>query len=291
MFKLGVITDEISQDLDEALELASHFQLDGVEIRSVWGKNPFQLTLEEAKSIGRAVRARGMQICAVSSPFYKCSLRDEAEISSQMEGLARCAQLCELWETSLIRGFSFWREGNLSDSLPEIVRRFEAPIELLQKKGLTMILESDPSVSACNAGELRTVLDALRSPHVKALWDPGNDIFAPSPERPYPDGYERLRGQILHVHVKDAFLNEKGEAECCRLGEGLADWRGQLRALAIDGYEGYLVMETHYRLGAALSEELMKLPGGAAFSEGGAGATAQCLEILREMAAAKPYPL
>ena len=40
MFKKGVITDEISQDMGQAVELASKYGLDGVEIRSVWEKSP-----------------------------------------------------------------------------------------------------------------------------------------------------------------------------------------------------------------------------------------------------------
>ena len=37
-FRLGVITDEISQELSEALDVAEEFALDGVEIRSVWDR-------------------------------------------------------------------------------------------------------------------------------------------------------------------------------------------------------------------------------------------------------------
>ena len=55
------------------------------------------------------------------------------------------------------------------------------------------------------------------------------------------------------------------------------------RALAEDGYDGYVVMETHYRKKGTLSEELLKRPGGAAFSADGYEPTAECLENLREL--------
>ena len=44
MIKLGVITDEVSQDLEEAIQFAQRFQLDGLEIRSVWDRGPFEQT-------------------------------------------------------------------------------------------------------------------------------------------------------------------------------------------------------------------------------------------------------
>lgn len=283
MFRLGVITDEISQDLDTALDLAEKFQLDGVEIRSVWDKSPFELSLSEAKRIGRAVRDRGMCVCGISAPFFKCGINDAEELRAHLAGLSHCIELAELWEAPVIRGFSFWREGAPAELLPLIAERYAAPAELVRRHGLTLALESDPSVNACNAAELARVVDAVASPAVRALWDAGNDIYAPEPEIPYPDGYEALRGRIAHVHLKDAIRGEDGAVDGCRFGEGLVDWKGQLAALARDGYDGFLVMETHYRLGNVLSEEALRRPGGAAFSEGGIEPTRRCLQSLREL--------
>jgi len=49
MFKLAVFTDEISQDLHRAIDMAQDFKLKGLEIRSVWNKNLKKLTTENAK--------------------------------------------------------------------------------------------------------------------------------------------------------------------------------------------------------------------------------------------------
>ena len=40
-------------------------------------------------------------------------------------------------------------------------------------------------------------------------------------------------------------------------------------------------METHYRLDSRLTEEQMRLPGGAGFSAGGAAATAESVAALK----------
>jgi len=61
------------------------------------------------------------------------------------------------------------------------------------------------------------------------------------------------------------------------------DYPGLIKALHRDGYTGWMSLETHYRVGAAISEELMTRPGGAAFSEGGLGATAESAIALRKL--------
>ena len=45
--KLGIITDEISQDLEQALDFISGYSLGFCELRELWGKNIMNLTPEE----------------------------------------------------------------------------------------------------------------------------------------------------------------------------------------------------------------------------------------------------
>lgn len=42
MFRLAVITDEISQDLETVISFAHTWGLQGVELRSVWEKAPLR---------------------------------------------------------------------------------------------------------------------------------------------------------------------------------------------------------------------------------------------------------
>src|SRR3712207_6988485 len=60
--------------------------------------------------------------------------------------------------------------------------------------------------------------------------------------RPFPDGYDHIRGRIAHVHLKD--VDEKGN--WVKVGTGVIDYPGQLHALAEDGYASVLSLETHY---------------------------------------------
>ncbi|MGH3144250.1 MAG: sugar phosphate isomerase/epimerase family protein, partial [Rubrobacter sp.] len=72
------------------------------------------------------------------------------------------------------------------------------------------------------------------------IWDPGNEAAMDS--EPFPGGYERVRDRIVHVHLKDV----DAEGNWTEMGSGTIDYAGQFRALAQDGYEGILSLETHY---------------------------------------------
>ena len=75
--RLGVITDEVTQDFREALEFAKEFGLDCVELRSTWEKGPFDYTAEDIEKIKALSDEYGIPVAAISSPFFKCDYSEE----------------------------------------------------------------------------------------------------------------------------------------------------------------------------------------------------------------------
>ena len=53
MFKIGVIGDEVSQDFQTVVNLSTEFNLDSIEIRSVWDKPPQELTSKDIEEMKR----------------------------------------------------------------------------------------------------------------------------------------------------------------------------------------------------------------------------------------------
>lgn len=277
MFKKGVITDEISQDLKTAVELSTRYKLDGIEIRSIWEKGPHELDSNDVKNIKSILSDTDMVVCGISSPFYKCDIDNEAEIKANMEILKKCIDLAHNLDTKFVRGFTFWAKGSFEENLNKIVSRFEEPLKLLEKEDITLVLEFDPSVYATNAKKLVKVIEAVNSPYVKGLWDPGNDIYEPDGEKPYPDGYEIIKPHMVHMHLKDAKKLPDGKVIGTPIGEGEVDYKGHFRELIQSGYDGFVVLETHYRPKHDISEELLALPKGSSFSYLGYEATEECL--------------
>lgn len=277
MIKQSVITDEISQDVRQAACLAKQYGLSAIEIRSAWNKPVHELDVADLQEIRSICQEYGLTVCALSSAFYKCALCDD-EIPGQLALLEKLISTARTLGCSIIRGFSFWRDEN-SPAPEALARYYVQPARMLQEAGMYLVLESDPSVTACNGEMLARLVKAVDHPAVRVLWDPGNDLYSPLPEQPYPHGYSFVRPYVHHVHIKDAVCTGNA-AETVRIGDGTVNWPGQLRALVQDGYEGYASLETHYRIGASISEAQMKQPSGNDFSAGGYAASEACLQVM-----------
>lgn len=279
MIKLGVITDEVSQDLEVAIQFAQRFGLDGLEIRSVWDRGPFEQTREDIEKIRQRSRAAGLEVCCISPPLFKCDMGDRSAYEAHLEGLKRCIDAGHRLGTQLVRGFSFWREPGREGLEPDyerIAELYQPAVEILRAEDGVIVLEPDPSVNTPNGRTIAQLVRTIGDSRVGALWDPGNILFDEEGETPYPDGYDALKGMVRHLHLKDA-VREKGQPRVVPVGEGSVDFEGQLRRLLADGYHGYLSLETHYRLDHALDEATLRLPSGSDFSNGGLAASIDCM--------------
>ncbi|SMF91915.1 Sugar phosphate isomerase/epimerase [Paenibacillus uliginis N3/975] len=282
LFQLGIITDEVSQSLEEAIHFALQHDMKVLELRSIEGHTIQTWTDEQVESIKALIQQNGLSVCALSTPIFKCHLNKPEELQEHIAILHRSIEIAKRLGTSIIRGFSFWAEEVFEDALPAIVEQFNRILPVLEKENIIFALEFDPSVYASNANKVRMILDTVHSPNVMALYDPGNDLWDPFEEIPYPDGYEFLKEKICHIHLKDAVRTPDG-VKGVAIGKGEVDYPGLLRRLIKDRYEGYLVVETHYRLQSELTEEQLKRPAGYAFSEGGLAASRECVESLKQL--------
>ncbi len=71
-FKVGVISDEISQDFDHACYvIAKDFGLHFVELREMWGKNLQVSSDAEIANAQKILAKYSLQVTDISSPLYK----------------------------------------------------------------------------------------------------------------------------------------------------------------------------------------------------------------------------
>lgn len=272
MIPLGILTDEISQDVAHALDVAVELGFSYVELRSFWEKNIIDLSDSEVVQVKRLITDRGLQVCAIASPFFKCDLdlvpsEGETETprgdlfyarggnyTEQIEMLERSIELAQTFGTRLVRSFSFWKRNEPAwerDEVMEIwetmINRFREPLRLAEEADVIMALENEHDCNIATSDEIVRLFQEVRSDHLGLIWDPGN-AFCAGEIRPYPDGYERIKPYICHVHVKDVHRDPgTGECEWRPIGGGAIDYPGQFQALRADGYAGVITLETHYR--------------------------------------------
>lgn len=279
-FKLGVITDEVSQDIFEAAEFAKRHGLDSLEIRSVNNHSPYEITDDDVSEIKKAATENGLEIAAISSPLFKCDFNDETARNEHIEGFKKCVKIAKELGATMIRGFDFWATGI---SLEERAKAYKPIAEICEKENITCVIEFDPSVHSSTAARTAELVNKINHPKIKALFDPGNLPFADPNTPPFPDAYNQLVTNIKHIHIKDP-TQINGKLDCVRVGDGgIVDYIGLFKQLAKDGYSGHIMLETHYRKNVELTEEQLKRPGGAAFTDGAYPASEESIVSLKNI--------
>ncbi len=268
-FTLSVLTDEITQDLGRACEIAAReFGLGYVELRSAHDKNILSWDAGDVAEARRLLARYNLRVSELASPIFKVDwpgapkspyspsgpqFAAEFTYAQQDELLERAVALARTFGTPYVRIFDFWR---LSDPTPyraAIDDRIRQAAARVRKEGVTLNVENEAACNTATGAEAARLLAAVREPSLMLNWDPGN--ARAGGETPYPDGYARLpKERIAHVHCKDAVVKADGMTEWAAMGAWVIDWVGQLRALKRDGYRGALSLETHWR-GAGTAEE------------------------------------
>jgi L-ribulose-5-phosphate 3-epimerase len=255
--RLGVLTDEVSPNLREALDWAAENRLKHVEIRMVDGVNVIDLPDETLAQIRRETERRGLFISAVASPVFKCALdpsrpvasgdtfgQREEDISAHYRKLNRAVEIAKRLGTAKIRIFSFWRERDPLLYEADIVKHLTAAASIAESQNVTLLLENEPSCNGGYAEEVGRLARSVSSGAMKVLWDPGNEAYGG--KSAFPEGYAAVKDVLGHVHLKDAILDADGKPRCVPIGSGSVPFADQIAALERDGYKGLYTIETHY---------------------------------------------
>jgi L-ribulose-5-phosphate 3-epimerase len=257
-WKLGIITDEITQDLAQAVDFISSYHLHYCELREIWGRNLMNVTPTDVDRARKLIEDHGLSVSDIASPIFKWNLpqmpakvekRDTFNASFTEDDsdslLHKSFDLAHTLGAHKVRIFSYWRVEQPQKAFPYVRDRLARAAELAGQNEIMLVLENEHTCNVGTGEELGQLLSEVNSPHLKGNWDPGNAAMLG--EVPYPNGYEAVRGKMGHMHVKDVRKSPTGKLEWAPVGGGFIDWRGQFGALKRDGYDETISLETHYR--------------------------------------------
>jgi sugar phosphate isomerase/epimerase len=269
--RFAIIADEVHADLERALDAIREMGVRLVEVQDFFGKSPAEVEDADLDRLRGLLDERGMRVAAVGSQLFKPVLlghvragevERDAHYRRDLELMRQQARVARALGAPVVRTYAFRRDDmvGLGNPSPRLPRGGPLPDEVLAKvaeglrpaariaadAGLVLGLENVRSCWANSGYNTGKILDATDHPALRAMWDPGNDYV--SGGLPYPEGYEAVRGRICHVHVKDAHVVDAaaGLTAWDAVGRGQVDWAQQLAALARDGYDGTLALETHW---------------------------------------------
>ena len=259
-FKLGIITDELTGQVNEALDFISSYRLQWCELREIWGKNIMNASKEELDRTRDLIARHGIHVSEIASPLFKWNCprmpanagenRDSFSASfTEADAdklLDRSFELARFFGTRMVRIFTYWRVDDPAKAYPYVRDRVARAAAVAARSNIVLNIENEHSCKVGTGRELGRLLKEVDSPNLRGVWDPANATMLG--EVPYPDGYEAVKGLFPHMHVKDSRKNARtGKLEWAPVGGGIVDFKGQFQALLRDRYAGTISLETHYR--------------------------------------------
>jgi sugar phosphate isomerase/epimerase len=265
--KISLITDEISADPETAVELGVAWGVRDFELRGFYTERVPRLSPYQKQRLRDILDAYGARVIAIAPGLFKVPYPPRRVPWTTLgwmdrPGYERWAEaheavrdhLDELLPASLdyanemgartVVVFSFDRANAPPGEPPEeVLKALRLAAERAAAAGVQLAIETEDGFWADTGARSAQIVRAINHPALGINWDPGNSFFAG--DEPYPVGYEAVRGLVRHVHFKDARRDADGTPHY--VADGEIDWAGQIRALAADGYDGYISVETHLR--------------------------------------------
>jgi sugar phosphate isomerase/epimerase len=262
--EISIITDEIDQQFAAAVETGCRWGVTSYEIRKIDGKRVPEISPQTVDTIIKAMARYSLRITALSPGLLK---RPEAWLGTDLKArpvwweqrelytgyrerahrvLEKVFGLAHLLKTSTIIIFapeatSGEQGADCPEAILELLR--EAAVAA-RRQGLILALENEADCWADTGKNTLDIVNAVNEENLKVNWDPANAYLAG--EIPYPHGYEHVRKYVCNVHAKDALpATDPFRLDYELIGKGMVDWRGQLRALRTDAYNGHVCIETH----------------------------------------------
>ncbi len=257
MPRLGVITDEISEDLEHALAVCTELGIRDVELRSVWNTSVVELPDDDLARVEALLREGGFATCAIASPYLKCHIADDGAAAGRTHSassatrdeqwgvLERSLEVAKRLDAPIVRAFSFWRVADPASVRDEILDTLREATGRVARAGKRLGLENEHACNIATGNEAAWYLERIPDRTLGVIWDPGNIAALGVP--PDEAQFRAVADRIHHVHVKDAVSLDEADG-FTTIGQGVVDWPRQLRQLAGIGYDRVLSIETHFDL-------------------------------------------
>jgi sugar phosphate isomerase/epimerase len=231
--------DEISADLEEQLATLKGLGVDGLDLRTAFGKNVSTLTDEEVTAVREKAESYGLKIQAIGSPVNKAKYSDAAR-TEQYEKLKRIIQIAKIAGTRRIRIFSpeTDREGG-GEAWPEVRTWMAEQVALAEAEDVILMHENDGHFFGAFPANSRLLMEEFAGPHFRAIYDPGNAVLLGT--RTMRDWFPWTLPFLDTIHVKDAIVG----GHFVFAGEGDGEMIALLDFLKQNNWSGALTLEPH----------------------------------------------
>lgn len=240
MWVMSGFADEIDPDPEVQCQVLDGLGIRYLELRSAWDVNVLDLDDDQVAEVGRILGAHGIGVSSIGSPIGKVNVTEDFD--AHLRRMERAVEVARMLGAPYIRVFSFFLTADQrpEDHRDEVVRRMSALAERAAAGGVVMLHENEKEIFGDLPERVHDLVTAVDSPALRLAWDAAN--YVQCGVVPFPDAYRLLRPYTDYIQVKDAVL---ATGEVVPAGEGDGRLAETVRALAADGYDGFVSMEPH----------------------------------------------
>ena len=177
-------------------------------------KNVMKLSTEEIRSVIELQNDYGLNVSSIGSPIGKIKLLDVDDGSNDVyipfekyleQDVKRVCDVAHLFETKLIRGFSFYQPKNDDPQkyISQVVDRLGKIAETCHRSDLTFGLEVEANLVGCNGWILAEIYRQVNHPAMKLIFDAANLVVQGYTTAEIYDQYEAMKPGIGWMHIKD----------------------------------------------------------------------------------------
>lgn len=242
VLEIGIVTDEITRDLGEALERAAGWGIQRFELREGAQARFPRFTAEEVGIMDRAIEA-GAIVTAVSPGIFKGHVEEASQRQKEIEStFPKAIELAHRFNCPTIIAFSFDGCDESAGNRLKVLRAFEQIGEQAAAAGLVVAFENEPQFWIDQPAETVALLNEIGHPSLKINWDPANLHW--SGMEPDEDAFVTLQPFLVNLHVKD-FTPDDEEVPWRPLGDGIVPWELLLEMIVEKTNLEHVTVETH----------------------------------------------
>jgi sugar phosphate isomerase/epimerase len=255
--------DEAGASIDVQIQATQELGWSHIEARGVDGVNLTDISDEQFEIVCDKLAAAQTGINCFGSAIANWSQdpRREEDFQRSVEALRRALPRMQRLGTPMLRAMSF---AVVKDEEPDspaleaiIFRQVRHLVRMCEEAGVLYLHENCMNYGGMSHEHTLRLLDAIRSPSLKLVFDTGNPVFTdrrlgPKPYRKQSswEFYTHVREWIHYVHIKDGrYIRESGgifpEVEYTFPGEGDGDVARIVGDLLQTGYDGGFSIEPH----------------------------------------------
>ena len=239
---IGIVTDEVSRNLEEALEVCHEWGITHFELREgSTGRVP-ALTPDEVQRIDRLIEDNG-SITAISPGIFKGHIEDTSRwITEAEDTFPRTIEMAQRFACSTLIAFGFEECDDSRESRLQVLRAFEAIAEQAASADMRVAIENEPGFWIDRPEETVSLLEELGHPALKLNWDAANLHWGG--REPNDEAIDQLKDHIINLHVKD-YAPGAPENPWKPLGEGIVPWKELLPVILEYIPLSHVTLETH----------------------------------------------